>query len=143
MKAILTVLLLVGIGFSANAQLVTNVSARLKSKVVLIEAKSIGGAVMTSMSPSPAATAPGDEIKDTGTSPGHEYELGWKFVGRIGDKDVYHFTFTRMTKAGSSARTTTSKDVSFDGKQTTVFEDELHVVMIESPTEAELKVVAR
>jgi len=138
MKAILTVLLLVGINFSAKAQLLTNVSARFKTKVVCDSGKF---GLTRAISPSPAAITPGNENKDKVTSPGHEYELGWKFVGRNGDKDVYRFTFTftHMTKSGYSSETTTAKEVLFDGKKTTVFENEFHTVIIESPSEKDLK----
>jgi hypothetical protein len=140
-KTVVIFLLLVGLVGSAGAQVVTNKTARLKTKVVLSEARSIGGAVMTSIGPSPEGTAVGNEVKDTGTSAGHEYELGWKFVGRNGDKDIYRFTFTftHMTKSGYSSETTTAKEVLFDGKKTTVFEDQFHTVIIESPSEKDLK----
>jgi hypothetical protein len=139
MKAILTLLFLLGFVFSGVAQIETNATARLKTKVVCYEGKIKGGSFTTAVNPSPENTSPGSENKDTGTSPGHEYELDWKFIGRTGNKDLYHFTFTRMTKAGISDKTSTSKEVSFDGKRVTVFEDDLHTVILESPGAEDLK----
>jgi len=94
---------------------------------------------MTSISPWPEGTAAGNETKDIGTSAGREYELAWKFLGRKEHKDVYQFTFTRMPKAGVLDKITTSKEVLFEGKRVIVFEDDLHTVIIESPSEADLK----
>ena len=143
MKTFVIFLFLVGFVFSAEAQLVTNKTARFKTKVVLNEAKSIGGAVMTSISPSPETTSIGVENKNVGTNTGREYELAWKFIGRKGDKDVYEFTFTRMTKAGVLSKTGSSKEVDFDGKRAVVFEDELHAVIVESPSSEDLKDAVR
>jgi hypothetical protein len=39
-----------------------------------------------------------------------------------------------MTKAGSSGKVTTSKEIQFDGKQIIDFEDDLHTVVMESPS---------
>jgi hypothetical protein len=143
MKVLLSFLLLLGFAFSAAAQIDTNKPARFKTKVVFNDARNNGGEVATSISPSPEGTAPGSEVKDTGTSPGREYELAWKFLGQKGDKDIYRFTFTRMTKAGVLSKTTTSKVVAFNGKRLVVFDEELHEVILESPTESELKKAAR
>jgi hypothetical protein len=66
-------------------------------------------------------------------------ELKWTFIGRNGSKDVWHFTFTRMTKAGSSDKTTTAREIQFDGKQIVVFKDDLHTVIMESPSTEDLK----
>ena len=57
----------------------------------------------------------------------------------MGSKDVYQFTFARTMKGGSSLKTTSSKEVLFDGKRAVIFEDELHTVIIESPSEQDLK----
>lgn len=137
MKTILT-LIFVGFVFSATAQIDTNKPARFKTKIVSHSPGSEG----TSISPSPEAIFPGSETADTVTSPGQESELKWKFIGRKGDKDLYHFTFTRMTKAGVPGKTTDTKDVLFDGHQAKLFQDDLHTVTIDSPSEKDLKNIA-
>jgi hypothetical protein len=142
MKMLLTFLLLLGFVFGASAQIVTNQSARLKTKVVFYEGKIGSGIMGSSIDPSPEDTMPGSKVRNEDTSGGQKSELAWTFVGRSGDKDVYHFTFSRMTKAGVSAKVTTSKDVLFDGRRAVIFEDDLHTVLIESPTAEDLKQAA-
>jgi hypothetical protein len=137
MKIILFSVILIGLTFCAIAQISTNLPARLKTKVVC----SGSGVSGTSVAMAPDSTYPGNGGEDNVTSPGIEHELKWTFVGRNGNKDVWNFTFTRMTKAGSSDKTTTSKEVQFDGKQTIVFEDGLHTVVMESPSAEDLKPV--
>ncbi|HXT13531.1 MAG TPA: hypothetical protein VN873_18405 [Candidatus Angelobacter sp.] len=131
MKTFLTLLLLVGIASSADAQIATNVSARFKTRVTC----KMDSSSTVTINPSPGTTSAGFESKDMGASPGQEYELAWKFVGRKSDKDAYHFTFTRRTKPGVTSQITTSKDVLFDGHGATIFKDDLHVVTLDSPTE--------
>ena len=138
MKTIVAVLFLVGFVFSAGAQGVdTNKPARFKTKVVCDSTKGSLG-ITGSMAPTPGAISPGTEYTDAGTNPGREYELKWKYIGRQGNKDLYHFTFTRVTKAGETGKTTDIKDVLFDGHPMKIFEDDLHKVTIESPSEKDL-----
>ena len=137
MKILFLSLVLIGLTFCATAQISTNQPSRFKTKVISYEGKIGSGVNGSAVSFVPAD--PGTGGGDTVTSPGHESELKWSFVGRNGDKDVYRFTFTRMTKAGSSNKTTTSKEVQFDGKQVIVFEDDLHTVVMESPGAEDLK----
>jgi hypothetical protein len=139
MKTIWFILLLVGVAFSATAQIDTNKPARFKTKIVLSEGKNGADGSSISINPSPEGMSSGNEVTDAGTTVGREYELKSKYIGRAGDKDFYHFTFTRMTKAGSSAKTNTSKDILFNGTKATLFEDELHKVTIETPSEKDLK----
>lgn len=139
MKTILLSLLLSGFVFSAGAQIVTNQPARFKTKIVSYEGKIGSSSFGSSINPSPELTAPGTEGTDEITSPGRESKLVWKFVGRNGGKDAYRFTFTRMIKAGVSFKTTDSKEISFDGRRIVVFQDDLHTVIIESPSEKELR----
>jgi hypothetical protein len=139
MKTIWVILLLVGVAFSATAQIDTNKPARFKTKIVLFEGKNGADGSSITISPSPEGTSSGNEVIDAGTTAGREYELKWKYIGRAGDKDSYHFTFTRMTKAGSSAKTNTSKDILFNGTKAMLFEDELHKVTLETPSEKDLK----
>ena len=139
MKQIFIALILMGYVFSASAQLVTNQPARLKTKVVFYEGKPNAGISGVTISPTPDAILPGNEMKDIDTSAGRESELAWSFVGRNKDKDVYHFTFTRNVQAGRSAKTTTSKDVPFDGRPITIFEDDVYTVRIETPSAEDLK----
>ena len=87
----------------------------------------------------PESIYPGNGVENTVTSPGRESELKCTFVARNGNKDVWHFTFTRMTKIGSSDTTTTSKEIQFDGKQIIVFKDNLHTVVMESPSAEDLE----
>ena len=133
MKTII-ILVLLGTIFSASAQLVTNQPSRFKTKVVSYEGK-IGSVINGSA----VGFVPNDPGTGMVTISGHESELKWTFVGRNGDKDVYRFTFTRKTKAGASDKTTTSKEIQFDGKQVIVFEDDLHAVVMESPSAEDLK----
>jgi hypothetical protein len=143
MKTTLALLLLFGWVFSAGAQVDTNKPARFKTKVVCSEGTNGSGGSSISINPSPEATLPNAENTHAVTSPGKECELKYKYMGRSGDKDVYHFTFTRMTKAGAREKTTDTKDILFDGHQTKVFEDDLHRVIIDSPDEKDLKTPKR
>ena len=137
MKTFLLSSVLIGSMFCANAQFSTNQPSRFKTKIVAYEGKVGSGVNGSTVSGVP--NNPGTGGSDTVTSPGHESELKWTFVGRNGNRDVYRFTFTRMTKAGSSDKTTTSKEVQFDGKRIVVFEDALHAVVMESPKAEDLK----
>lgn len=138
MKTIAILLLVLGTVFPATAQLVTNQPARLKSKITCYEGK-IGFSAASTAIDFAVNSYPGTSNTSTVTSPGKESELIWTFIGRNGSKDVYRFTFTRLTKAGSSARTMDSKEVQFDGKRIVVFEDELHTVVMETPSAEDLK----
>ena len=137
MKIFLLSIILVGLAFCAGAQISTNQPSRFKTKVVSYEGK-IGSGVNSS-TVSFVPNDPGTGGDNTVTTSGHESELKWTFSGRNGDKDVYRFTFTRMTNAGSANKTTASKEIQFDGKQIIVFEDELHAVVMESPGDEDLK----
>lgn len=139
MKTLLALLVLAGFVFSASAQINTNQPARFKTKVVSYEGKIGSGAFDTSICPTPSALLPGNGGTDEVTTPGHESKLVWKFVGRNGGKDFYQFSFTRMTKAGVSVKTTDSKEISFDGRRIVIFKDDFHTVIIDSPSEKELK----
>jgi hypothetical protein len=139
MKTILFSIVLIGLTFCASAQLVTNQPARLKTKIVCGQHRLHQGGFGTAINAAPESTYLGNGGSDREISPGFEHELKWTFTGRSQGKDVYHFTFTRMTEAGSTNQTTTSKEVQFDGKQVIVFEDELHTVVMESPSAEDLK----
>ena len=139
MKTILTLVLLVGTIFCASAQLVTHPPTLFKTKIICYEGTTNSGIKTTSISLASDNIYPGNGGKDICTSRGWEHELKWTFAGRNRDKDVYDFTFTRMTKAGSSDKTTTAKEIQFDGKRIVVFEDELHTVVMESPSAEDLK----
>jgi hypothetical protein len=137
MRTILALSLLVGVAFSATAQLTTNAWARFQTRITC---KTSFGTTVTA-NPSPAMTSVGFESKDIGTSVGHEYQLIWKFMGRKADKDVYHFTFTRTTKTEGTSRIqkTTSKDVLFKGHLVTIFKDDNYTVTFDTPAEKDLK----
>jgi hypothetical protein len=137
MKALFLSLILMGLTFCAAAQISTNQPSRFKTKVISYEGKMGWGVNSSAVSFIPAD--PGTGGGDTVTTSGRESELKWTFVGRNGDKDVYRFTFTRMTKAGSSGKATDSKEIQFDGKQIIIFEDALHTVVMESPGTEDLK----
>ena len=136
MKPIFLFIVLISLTFCASAQISTNQPARLNTKVVCYDS---GGSSSDVASLAPDSTYPGNGGDDNVTSPGMEHELKWTFVGRNGSKDVWYFTFTRMTKIGSSDKTTTSKEIQFDGKQIIVFKDDLHTVILESPSAEDLK----
>jgi hypothetical protein len=129
MKAILISIALIGLTFCASAQISTNQPARLQTKIVCYGSSSSSSVVALA----PYSTHPGNGGEDDVTSPGLEHKLKWTFVGRNGTKDVWHFTFTRMTKAGSSSQATDTKQIQFDGDQIVVFKDDLHTVIMESP----------
>ena len=137
MKTFLLAVVLFALTFCASAQILTNQPSRFNTKVISYEGKIASGVNGSAAGFVP--NNPGTGGSGKVTSPGHESELKWSFVGRNGDKDIYRFTFTRMTKAGSSDKTTTSKEVQFVGKQIIVFEDELHTVVMESPSAEDLK----
>lgn len=140
LKIILSWLMISGLVFGANGQIATNQPARFKTKVICYEGKIDSGDSSATVSPSPELTLPGTVTNtDVITSPGRESELTWTFVGQNKDKDVYHFSFTRMTRAGDSSRTTSSKECSFDGRQIIVFSDNLHTVVMESASPVDLK----
>ncbi|HZF02551.1 MAG TPA: hypothetical protein VE344_11745 [Methylomirabilota bacterium] len=139
MKTILFSIVLIGLTFCANAQISTNQPARLKTKVTCYEGKIDSGVDTRSVDLASDNTYPGYVGGDDNTTLGAEHSLKWSFVGRNGSKDIYRFTFTRMTKKGSSSLTTDSKEIQFDGKQIIVFEDELHTVVMESPSTEDLK----
>jgi len=137
MKTIVLAIILTALTFCATAQISTNQPSRFKTKVVAYEGKIGSGVNGSTVRFVP--NDPGTGESDTVTTAGRESELKWTFVGRNGDTDVYRFTFTRMTKVGSLGKTTTSKKVQFGGKQIVVFEDELHTVVMESPSAEDLK----
>ena len=137
MKTLLLVIALAGVAFCASAQNSTNQPARFKAKVISYEGKE--GSGVSSSATDGVPNEPGSVQTDTVTSPGHESELKWWFVGRDGGKDVYHFTFKRMAKSGSTNQTTSATDVSFAGKKIIVFQDDLHCVVMETPAEDDLK----
>ena len=58
-------------------------------------------------------------------------EIKWSFVGRVGDKDVYEFTRTFPADGVNSI--TTKKRVEFVGQRVKIFEDDVHVIVIDSP----------
>ena len=139
MKRPLVTVVLLGIAFSATAQMVTNQPARFKNKVTCYEGK-IGSGVGSGSIDYAVNNNPGTSVTTTKvTSPGKESELRWTFVGRNAGKDVYRFTFTRQTKPDSSLKTTDSKEVQFEAKPIVVFEDALHTVVMESPSAEDLK----
>ncbi|MEY2466847.1 MAG: hypothetical protein QOD03_1368 [Verrucomicrobiota bacterium] len=140
MKTIIIAVILLGMIFCADAQISTNQPSRFKMKIISYEGKIESGVndSFVSFVPDDPGTGGGDTV----TTSGHESELKWTFSGRNGDKDVYRFTFTRMTKIGSSSKTTDSKEIQFAGKQIVVFEDDLHTVVMESPNAEELKTAA-
>lgn len=146
MKAFLKIaigIIFLAIVLPAGAQLVTNQPARFQMKVVCYDGKIGSSSFSTSIAPTPEGIAPGNETRNTVTTPGHESELSWVFVGRNKDKDVYHFTFMRNTKPDGLSKTTTSRNFLFDGQRTVIFEDDLHAVVVESPSTEDLKNVGQ
>jgi hypothetical protein len=137
MKTILFCILAMALNFCASAQTSTNQPSRFKHKIIAYEGKIGSGVCCSAVSFEPED--PGAVWSNTLTSPGHESELKCSFVGRNGGKDVYRFTFSRMTKVGSADRTISAKEIQFDGRHTIVFEDALHTVVMESPSAEDLK----
>jgi hypothetical protein len=140
MKTITATIILFAVAMGTHAQLTTNEPAHWQYKLTRFDGK-IDSSVPTSSDTcsTPEVETIGTSHEDKETTPGHECDLKWEFIGRNKDKDVYHFTFTRMTKSGSSDRTTTFKDIQFDGKQVVVFEDALHTVVMKTPEPEDLK----
>jgi len=138
MKTILLFLVLVGLAFSGSAQnLTSQTTARLKFKVTCFEGKLNSGP--SSICSEPDTVSPSVIESIAITSSGMTNELTWAFVGRNKGKDVYRFSFRRLTKAGLSSQTAASKEVQFNGKQVIIFQDDLYRVVMESPTEDDLK----
>src|SRR6476661_3405699 len=126
MKTLAAALLIaIGIVLTSSAQSITKEPARLKNKVTQYEGK-IGSHDSVTAINAAADDHPGTAGSHVSTTRGKESELHWTYLGRKGDKDVYSFTFTRMTKAGSPQTTTDTKQVEFEGKRIIVFEDALH-----------------
>jgi hypothetical protein len=138
MKAAAILILALGLVLPTTAQLVTNQPARLKNKVTSYEGK-IGSGAKTISINFVANDYPGTSGSDMVKSPGKESELHWTFMGRNGSKDVYQFTFTRMTEPGSPRKTVDTRQVQFEGKPIVVFEDALHTVVMETPSAEDLK----
>ena len=139
MKTIAISIFLLGTIFCASAQLVTNEPARLKWQISWFEGTTNSGTCGHTITFQPDSIHFGDSGADILTSRGREHELKWTFIGRNDNKDVYRFTFHRMTKAGSPEKSFTSKDIQFDGKRTVVFRDDLHTVVMETPSAEESK----
>jgi hypothetical protein len=138
MKTILLFLVLAGFTFNGSAQnLTSQTTARLKFKVTCFEGKLDSGP--SGICSEPDTVSPGVVESIAITSSGMTNTLTWAFVGRNEGKDVYRFSFMRMTKAGVSGQTAASKEVQFDGKQVIIFQDDLYRVVMESPTEEDLK----
>jgi len=140
MKTLLVSILLSGLVLSASAQLITNVTSKLKTKITLIEGKGTkhgsSAAYINLVTEGKFKPDARDKIiKGTRDSS----ELHYRLLGKNQGKDIYHFSFTRFTTTNSTSNTTTSKEVQFDGKRVVVFEDELHTVIMESPSPADLK----
>lgn len=130
MKIIFLPLIVFGMTLGARAQISTNQPSRMKIQVVC---SGIGGGGIFAGPDDPGIIFPGNGGEEHVTSRGFEHDLQWVFVGMNGPTDVWRFTFTRMTNEGSSSKTTTSKEVQFNGKKTIVFRDDLHSVVMESP----------
>ena len=139
MKTILT-LIFVGFVLSTSAQIDTNKPARFKTKIACSE---VGGGSSVGIDPSPEVSALGSEYTHVTTAPQKDTELKCKYVGREKGSDIYEFTFSVTTKVGVVSKTTTHKQVPFDGKRIVVFNDEHYSVIIESPSEQDLKDIVR
>jgi hypothetical protein len=137
MKTITIALLLLALGLRAGAQLATNQPSQYQCEIAWSEKETGTGG--NTLNPTPDAVSPGNSGEETCTSPGHEMDLKWTFLGRDHDQDAYEITFTRMIHAGSALPTTSSKDVLFNGKRMVVFDDALHLVVIESPSDDDSK----
>ena len=77
-----------------------------------------------------------------GTTPGNEYELRWVFSQRLGQKDVYRFTYSHPATGTNLGKTTQAKDVHFDGTRVVVFKDERRMTVMTTPTAEDLKQTA-
>jgi hypothetical protein len=58
-------------------------------------------------------------------------KISWKFVQHKESKDIY--SFERTFPVDTNEQSTTSKVVKYEGKQTIVFQDEYHVVVLDIP----------
>jgi hypothetical protein len=137
MKTILFSIVLIGLTFCASAQLVTNEPSRLQNKIIYYEGKIGSGTSSTDVNYAPVFPETGGVM--SATTPGNEHELKWAFVGRNQGKDVYRITITHAMKAGSSSKTSTSKEIEFDDTKMIVFQDELCCVVMESLSAEDLK----
>jgi hypothetical protein len=62
---------------------------------------------------------------------GQVSEIEWKFVRRQGGKDVYEFK--RRFPIETPKVETSSKEVQFEGKRVTIFEDKFWCIVIDGP----------
>jgi hypothetical protein len=63
--------------------------------------------------------------------PGEVSEIGWKFIRHENNKDLY--SFERIFPADANEYKVTSKTVAYDGNQIIIFQDEHHVIVLDSP----------
>ena len=63
--------------------------------------------------------------------PSQVSEISWKFVEHKDNKDIY--SFERMFPVDTNEYTLTSEVVEFEGKQTTIFQDEYQVIVLDIP----------
>ena len=76
----------------------------------------------------------------TDKTPGQEHELRWVFVGHLGKKDAYRFTYKQpVAGTNSFQQITSTKEVQFDGSRVVVFEDAQRIIVMTSPTEEDIK----
>jgi hypothetical protein len=124
---------------SAGAQSTTNEPARYKTKVTCYEGKEEAGVGNSGINFTPESTFPEPVAKNRISSRGHELEVKWRFVRRDKEKDVYRFLFVRATETSSTNQAPAFKEVQFDGRKIIVAKDPLHTVVMETPSEEELK----
>ena len=63
--------------------------------------------------------------------PGEVSNISWKFIKHEDNTDIY--SFERIFPVGVKEQSTTTKIVEYKGKQTIVFQDEYHVVVLDIP----------
>ena len=63
--------------------------------------------------------------------PGKVSKISWKFIQHKENKDIY--SFERTFPVYANEQSTTFQVVEYEGKQTIVFQDEYHVVVLDIP----------
>lgn len=63
--------------------------------------------------------------------PGKVSKISWKFIQHKENKDIY--SFERTFPVDANEQSTAAKVVEYEGKQTIVFQDEYHVIVLDTP----------
>ena len=115
-------------------------TARFPYKITTWEGKESSGVSVEQIVIEPSTVTTNATTKHISTTVGQEHELQCVFTGHAGKQDVYRFTYQRPAEGTNLLQqVTASKEVKFDGTRLVVFEDARRIVVMSSPTEADIK----